>query len=408
MDLLISVLLIFFVVGLYISAYVRKTPSMHIRVFEWVGKRIQTIYPEGINILNWKYPFSKSNLYSIERTTQTISVDNVFTPEDHAEIVVTFETTTKIGYISSSDLKRLSRPDEKDDIPDEEEAELLSSLLPDEHELEERNIESVFDFMETKNPFDQLKGIIAEQIRSFASDPFEKPKNWNEAVGMSDKMARIIIAKILGYDIPRYTPKMLKEASEKNPGELGYISPDEINDIVIGSHVSETHMTEREKLNKRKVVSVFKSLKNGSGAMPVPGLGLIITRFNITSVEPSEKLRKSLEKVAAEEKEQISEEIEGQTVAKVLKKFAMELHLPSNYDSLSDSGKKSAKKKAWEIAEEKYFSNSEDTLSLMRKFQYERGKLSGKSQELVVSLDSGSKELLAPILQKIFSGNGGE
>ncbi len=249
--------------------------------------------------------------------------------------------------------------------------------------------------METKNPSAQLKGIIAEQIRSFASDPYEKPSNWNEARGISDKMARIIIAKILGYEIPRYTPKMLSEAAKKDRDEEGYISPKEAKKIVIGSHVSEDHMTQHEKDNKKRVFAIFKKLKNGSGVMPVPGLGLIITRFNITSVEPSEKLRKSLEEVASEGKEQISEEIEGQTVAKVLKKFALELHLPEDYDTLSDTEKKTARKEAWKIAEEKYFSNSEDTLSLMRKFQYERGKLPGKSQEFVVSLDSSTRDLLS-------------
>ena len=407
MDLFMSILLVIFMCGLYISAYARSTPSMHIRVFEWMGKRIQKIHPEGINILEFTRPFSKSNTYSIERTTETISVDKVFTPEDDAEIVVVFEVTTKIGYISEVELRRLSRPDEKNNIPDDQEKELLSSLLPSSKEdLEEKNVESVFDFMETKNPSAQLQGIIAEQIRSFASDPYEKPKNWNDARGMSDKMARIIIAKILGYDIPRYTPHMLKDAAKKTPGEEGYISPEEAKEIVLGSHVSEEHMTAQEKKNKEKVVALFKNLKNGSGVMPVPGLGLIITRFNIKSVEPSDKLSKSLEKVASEQKEQVSEEIEGQTIAKVLKKFALELHLPQNYDTLSESEKEKASKKAWKIAEERYFSNSEDTLSLMRKFQYERGKLPGKSQEFVISLDSGSRDILS--LLKKFLDKGGE
>lgn len=362
-DNVIILLLIFMAIGLMGIAHIRQIPKINIAVPIVFGKRLRRIYSEGLGfVLN---PFTKMDVYSIEKETRKIPIENLFTPEDHAEIVVVCEITTKIGC-----------------IPGEENGE--------------KSIANVFDYIETVNPMSQLEAVIAEQVRVFIQDKNEKPRNWNEAIAMSDKIARIITAKILGQAIPTYDKKLIESLKEE-----GRMSEEEASKIVLGSHVSEEHMTSEEKERKRTTKEIYNNLKVGNGSLAVPGLGIMITRLNITEVKPSEKLQKALEKISAEEKEQISEQIEMETLLKLVKNFAIGLFLPSNFEILPVEEKKVFLEEAEKLAREKYFSSPEEIFTLMRKFQYERGKIVGKAEEYVLSVDSG-RELLGNIASSLF------
>jgi len=129
-----------------------------IRIF---NKRTRRLAWEGICFL---VPFAEDLLiFDCKRTTDTIVIDKVFTPDDQAEIKVTAEITTQ---------------------PSDDPGEFVV-------------------YAEVEDPLEQLRGMFAEAVRGFAADAGSPPKKWDEAIRMHEKFARMIVAKLSGQEIPR-------------------------------------------------------------------------------------------------------------------------------------------------------------------------------------------------------------
>jgi regulator of protease activity HflC (stomatin/prohibitin superfamily) len=156
--------------------------------------------------------------------------------------------------------------------------------------------------VETEDVYKQLDGMIAEAVRGFAADTHTAPHEWQEAVSMNEKFARMVVARLMGFTIPRYD-----DATRK------------------GQHKSEEDMSQEEYNKKQKTLARAKALQVGEGELNVPGLGLMVQRFNITKVEPSETLSKALERISQEEQEQKAETVEAETIAKLVIAFLVAL-----------------------------------------------------------------------------------
>jgi regulator of protease activity HflC (stomatin/prohibitin superfamily) len=143
-------------------------------------------------------------------------------------------------------------------------------------------------FVEVENLIEQLGGMIAEAVREFAADPNATPQTWEDAQGMAEKFGRMIVAKLSGQAIPRY----------KN-----------------GKPKPERGMTDKEKEYKQITVESYNRLSRGEGDFSIPGLGIILRRLNVTKVEPSDELKKALEKISKENQEQVAQSKEAETVA---------------------------------------------------------------------------------------------
>jgi len=149
-------------------------------------------------------------------------------------------------------------------------------------------------FVEVKNLIEQLDGMIAEAVREFAADPNATPHTWEEAQGMAEKFGRMIVAKLSGQEIPRY----------KN-----------------GKPKPQRKLTPDEQENKQNTVASYNRLSRGQGDFSIPGLGIILRRLNVTKVEPSDELKKALEKISKENQEQVAQSKEAETVALRLTTF---------------------------------------------------------------------------------------
>ncbi len=225
-----------------------------VRIF--LKKRTDVELDEGLHICipNF-YDWIEVNC---KRITETISIPKVFTAKDKAEIIVTFELTWQ-----PSDIRL---------------------------------------FVEVDDPIKQLNGMIAESVRSFASDANSPPSTWSEAVEMNEKFARMVVARIMGFIIPRYETGNTK-----------------------GKHKSEADMTNNERQNKIDTLEQLEKLRTGSGDQVVSGLGLTIRRFNITEVEPNKALAESLKQISKEEQEKEAEKIEASATAELVIEFLHQL-----------------------------------------------------------------------------------
>lgn len=264
LNSIIFSLLILSVIIYYITNSLIKIEPTFKGILIKFGKRTDKILNEGYHFI---IPIVH-NIVVIDckRTTKNFRINEIFTPNDQAEIVVDIETT----------------------------------WFPHDLSL----------FFETKNPIEQLEGMIAEAIRGFVSDKFTKPRQWDEAAGMGEKFSRMIVAKLMGFEIPRYE----KDSISHKKGE----------------HKLESDMTPEELKNKKNTIGMVNLLKTGKGELQIPGIGVTITRFNIKAVEPSKTLRESLEKISMEKQQQIAEVIEARTTAKLIQEFLLSLGYSEN------------------------------------------------------------------------------
>lgn len=275
-----------------------------------LGERTKIVLNEGYY---WIPPFiTDVMMVNCKRNTRKIIVDEVITPNDQADFKVTVEVTTQ-----PSDL---------------------------------------FLYVETDDPDDQLNGVIAETIREFVNDKNTEPCTWEQAEGMNGKFAAIVVAKLMGFEIPRY-----EEGDSR--GEKGH-------------HKKEDHMFPQEHENKKRTLEKLRELRVGEGNLNIPGLGLMIHRFNIPKVEPPKDIKEGMTKRAKEAQEQEAELTETETIAKLVIKFMVTLGYPEK-----DMQKPEIRRQALE--DEKL-----TTEKLLEMIRVERGKSKENIQRF--SIDSSS------------------
>jgi len=225
-----------------------------VRVF--LKKRTGVELDEGLHIF---IPFIYDWIeVDCKRITETVTIPEVFTADDNAEIIVTFEATWQPLDI------RL--------------------------------------FVEVDDPIKQLNGMIAEAVRGFASDPDTSPCTWDQAVETNEKIARMGVARLMGFTSPRY-----EEGKTK------------------GKHKSEADMSPEERQNKLDTLEQLEKLRTGNGDQVVSGIGLTIRRFNIIKVHPNEALAESLKKISKEEQDKKAEIIEASATAELVLAFLHQL-----------------------------------------------------------------------------------
>lgn len=194
-----------------------KIPPVYKGILLVLGKRTSIVLDEG---WRWLIPnIMDIMLVDMHEKTHDVRIGKIFTPDDQAEITLNITLT----------------------------------YLPDEKNL--------LQYVAVENHLDLLIGKISEAIRSFVNDKLEGPRQWKNAVEMTDRFTREILSRI----------------------NAAHTAPD--------------------------------TAQEGKFSFPVQSIGIVITGLNITNIQPNEALRKALANIAEKAAEKDAETIRGTTAA---------------------------------------------------------------------------------------------
>lgn len=194
-----------------------KIPPVNKGILLVLGKRTSTVLDEG---WRWMIPnIMDIMIVDVHEKTHDIRIGKIFTPDDQAEITLNITLTY--------------RPDEK----------------------------NLLQYVAVENHLDLLIGKISEAIRSFLNNKLGGPRQWKEAVEMTDRFTEEILSRI------------------------------------------STSATARN------------AAQEGKPFFRVQSIGIIITGLNITNIQPNEALRKALTNIAENAAEKDAEAIRGTTAA---------------------------------------------------------------------------------------------
>ncbi len=174
---------------------------------------------------------------------------------------------------------------------------------------------------------DIMDDVVPEAIRELAANPGKKPDTWEEAVKMKSVFLAEIVATVIGKD-PAAMPQ------------------EELNELA-------------------------RQLRRGNGSIKLESLGIIISRLNVTDINPKGELAKAAEQMAKEQREKMAEKVEIDNVIGRIKEL---MAPPLGY----------SKEQALEIV------------------QTERKKVVKEIKEHKISLSSGTSEALTEALKSIF------
>lgn len=144
------------------------------------------------------------------------------------------------------------------------------------------NLINYLNFGGEKGIKDVMDDVIPEAIRELAANPDKKPNTWEDAVKMKPVFLAEIVATVIGKD-------------------LATMPPDELNKLA-------------------------RDLRRGNGSIQLETLGIIISRLNVTDVNPKGELAKAAEQEAVEKRQKKAEEVEiGNVIARIKELMAPSL-----------------------------------------------------------------------------------
>lgn len=346
--------------------YLQKFPKILADLFYGITPSIPLT--EGYSwIIPW---FHKHEPVDVKIRTETVTVPDLFTPEDDVENIATFETVYYQG--------------------------------------------DVFRAPQVENGFDQIKAIISETSRDLFTQPGE-PKTWRQAKQMGEKLSRLIISKILGQEIPKYSTsditfsedgKALSVKVKTNDGSSHKtisVKAEEVEKIKAGLPKIEAHMTQQELENKHLAEEKRKDLAIGKGEVLHKVTGIIIVRLNCVSVVPNDTIRQAIKDASKEKVQQAGERVEGFTLGALIYDYFKGALYP-NWDELvldPAFNKKAAEEKISELVE-RTMKDKKAYDRLTTKFQIERGKIKSSSTD-DKNINIEGLEFLGPILGPMIS-----
>lgn len=347
--------------------YLQKFPKILANLFYGITPNIPLT--EGYS---WIIPlFHKHEPVHVKIRTETVITQDLFTPEDDVENIATFETVYYQG--------------------------------------------DVFRALEVENGFDQIKAIIRETSRDLFTQPGE-PKTWRQAKQMGEKLSRLVISKILGQEIPKYSASDIRfsedgktplsvnvKSDDKSDYKTINVKTEEIEKIKVGLPKIEAHMTQQELENKRLAEEKRKDLAIGKGEVLHKVTGIIIVRLNCVSVVPNDTIRQAIKDASKEKVQQAGERVEGFTLGALIYDYFKGALYP-NWDELvldPAFNKKAAEEKISELVE-RTMKDKKAYDRLTTKFQIERGKIKSSSTD-DKNINIEGLEFLGPILGPIIS-----
>ncbi|GEM_PF-5008688 len=359
-------LALIFVVVAILSDTFFLVRTNHVAMITCFGKRVRS-RGEGLHL---KIPFlEKASVFSRAIKSRKILIDDIFAPDDTAKKENSFGVSTDVKIEIEVAI-----------VPGDTFDEILNFM----------NFESIDDI------YTQFSADLDHIIRNFAADPYEEPKNWQQALGMGDKFLEMVVAAILGHRIPKYTEERLRMLKKKIGTEDG-ITQEEFDNIVLGSHVKKIHMSPEEKERKEETKNVAMGLgSSGEDEVRLKRFGSRIHLLKVSSVKPNDEMIEAIASKSKEEIERTKEVTESITRGLAVANYVFSSFLPPDFESLPEDEKVAAKKEATKKSFE-VLSDPQERERVIRRMQIESGKIKSASiQENV--FDGGLDGALATFL----------